>query len=59
MAGYLPAKFRIRFLPPIRFEEEGLERDKSLVQSVAHDVRARIQENVWDMVGKRQSVWFG
>ena len=59
MLGYLPAKFRIRFLPPIRFEEEGLERDKSLVQSVAQDVRARIQENVWDMVGKRRSVWFG
>jgi 1-acyl-sn-glycerol-3-phosphate acyltransferase len=59
MMGYLPAKFRIRFLPPIRFEEEGLQRDKSLVQSVAHEVRARIQENVWEMVGKRQSVWFG
>ena len=59
MLGYLPAKFKIRFLPPIRFDEEGLERDKSLVQSVAQDVRARIQENVWDMVGKRQSVWFG
>ena len=59
MAAYLPAKFRIRFLPPIRFDEEGLDRDKSLVQSVAHDVRARIQENIWDMVGKRQSVWFG
>ncbi|HEX8051517.1 MAG TPA: 1-acyl-sn-glycerol-3-phosphate acyltransferase [Thermoleophilaceae bacterium] len=59
MAGYLPAKFRIKFLPPIHFDEEGLDRDKSLVQSVAQDVRARIQENVWDMVGKRQSVWFG
>ena len=37
---YLPAKFRIRFLPPIHFEEDGLQRDKSLVQSVAHEVRA-------------------
>ena len=59
MLGYLPAKFRIRFLPPIRFDEEGLHGDKSLVQSVAQEVRARIQENVWEMVGKRQSVWFG
>ncbi len=59
MAGYLPAKFKIRFLPPIRFDEEGLDRDKSLVQSVAQDVRARIQENVWEMVGRRRSVWFG
>jgi hypothetical protein len=33
--------------------------DKSLVQTVAQEVRARIQENVWDMVQKRNSVWFG
>jgi 1-acyl-sn-glycerol-3-phosphate acyltransferase len=59
MLGYLPAKFRIRFLPPIRFDEEGLDRDKSVVQSVAQEVRARIQENLWEMVGKRHSVWFG
>ena len=36
-----------------------MHRDKSLVQSVAQEVRARIQENVWEMVGKRQSIWFG
>jgi 1-acyl-sn-glycerol-3-phosphate acyltransferase len=59
MLGYLPAKFKIRFLEPIRFDEEGLYRDKSLVQSVAQEVRGRIQENVWQMVGERQSVWFG
>jgi 1-acyl-sn-glycerol-3-phosphate acyltransferase len=59
MLGYLPAKFRIRFLEPIRFDAEGLHEDKSLVQSVAQEVRARIQENVWEMVKKRKSVWFG
>ncbi len=59
MLGYLPAKFKIRFLEPIRFDEEGAYRDKSAVQTVAHEVRARIQEGVWDMVGKRESVWFG
>jgi 1-acyl-sn-glycerol-3-phosphate acyltransferase len=59
MLGYLPAKFKLRFLEPIHFEEEGMWRDKSLVQSVAHDVRARIQENVFEMVGQRESVWFG
>jgi 1-acyl-sn-glycerol-3-phosphate acyltransferase len=59
MLGYLPAKFRIRFLEPIRFDEEGLHEDKSLVQTVAHEVRARIQENLWDMLAKRRSVWFG
>jgi 1-acyl-sn-glycerol-3-phosphate acyltransferase len=59
MLGYLPAKFKIRFLEPIHFEEEGMYRDKSLVQTVAQDVRARIQEGVWEMVAERESVWFG
>ncbi len=59
MLGYLPAQFKLRFLEPIEFHEEGLHRDKSMVQSVAQDVRRRIQENVWEMVGERESVWFG
>ena len=59
MAGYLPAKFKLRFLEPIHFDEEGMHEDKALVQTVAHEVRARIQENVWDMLSKRKSVWFG
>jgi 1-acyl-sn-glycerol-3-phosphate acyltransferase len=59
MLGYLPAKFRIRFLEPIHFDERGLDEDKSLVQTVSHDIRARIQENLFDMVEKRNSVWFG
>ena len=59
MLGYLPAKFKIRFLEPVQFEAEGLHDDKALVQTVAHEVRARIQENVWDMVKSRKSVWFG
>jgi hypothetical protein len=33
--------------------------DKSLVQTVAHDIRATIQDELFDMLGKRQSVWFG
>jgi 1-acyl-sn-glycerol-3-phosphate acyltransferase len=59
MLGYLPAKFKLRFLEPIHFDDEGMYRDKSLVQTVAQEVRARIQENLWDMIGKRESVWFG
>jgi 1-acyl-sn-glycerol-3-phosphate acyltransferase len=57
--GYLPAKFKLRFLEPIRFDEEGLYEDKALVQTVAQDIRARIQENLWDMLATRKSVWFG
>ena len=59
MLGYLPAKFKIRFLEPVSFDENGLNRDKGLVQTLAHDIRARIQEELWDMLGKRRSVWFG
>ena len=59
MLGYLPAKFRLRFLEPIRFDEPGLHEDKALVQTAAPEVRARIQENLWDMLAKRKSVWFG
>src|SRR2546425_7950928 len=46
MLGYLPAKFRLRFLEPIRFDSDGMHDDKALVQTVAHDVRGRIQENL-------------
>jgi 1-acyl-sn-glycerol-3-phosphate acyltransferase len=59
MLGYLPAKFKLRFLEPIRFDEENMQEDKSLVQTIAQDVRGRIQENLWDMLARRESVWFG
>jgi hypothetical protein len=61
MLGYLPAKFRIRFLEPIDTAELGPDahEDKALVQTVSQEVRARIQENVHEMVAARKSVWFG
>jgi 1-acyl-sn-glycerol-3-phosphate acyltransferase len=62
MLGYLPAKFKIRFLEPIDTAELGgaeAVNDKALVQSVSQEIRARIQENVQEMVAKRKSVWFG
>jgi 1-acyl-sn-glycerol-3-phosphate acyltransferase len=61
MFGYLPAKFLIRFLPPVPTDGFGDEpwEDKGLVQTVADDVRAGIQEELMDMLGGRRSVWFG
>jgi len=62
MMGYLPAKFKIRFLEPIDMAELGgseAAQDKALVQTVAQEVRARIQENLHEMLGERKSVWFG
>ena len=60
-AAYLPAKFRIRFLEPVHTEHMG-ERaweDKGLVQDVAEDIRARIQDELVDQLAHRRSVWLG
>src|SRR4051812_14635305 len=61
MFGYLPAKFLIRFLEPIRTDDLGDApwEDKGLVQTVAHEIRTRIQENLLEMLAQRRSVWFG
>ena len=61
MLGYLPAKFTIRFLRPVRTDSMGDEpwEDKGLVQTVAHDIRATIQDELIEMLGERRSVWFG
>jgi 1-acyl-sn-glycerol-3-phosphate acyltransferase len=61
MLGYLPAKFRVRFLEPIDTAELGADpdSDKALVQTVSQEVRARIQETLHEMLGERKSVWFG
>ena len=58
---YLPAKFTIRFLEPIRTDDMG-ERpweNRGLVQTVSQEIRARIQEELFEMVSRRDSVWFG
>ncbi len=61
MLGYLPAKIRVRFLEPIDTAELGgdPDSDKALVQTVAQEVRARIQENLHEMLATRRSVWLG
>jgi 1-acyl-sn-glycerol-3-phosphate acyltransferase len=60
-AMYLPAKFRIRFLEPVEFEDRGPEAadDVAFVQQTADDIRARIQASLNAMLRKRSSVWFG
>ena len=51
----------IRFLPPIPTDDLGERpwRDPGLVQTIAHDVRQAIQDELYEMVGQRRSVWFG
>ena len=60
-AMYLPAKFKITFLEPVDLSGYGPDdaEDLSLVQGIAEDVRARIQEEVNSLLGSRTSVWFG
>jgi 1-acyl-sn-glycerol-3-phosphate acyltransferase len=58
---YLPAKFRIRFLEPLATDGYG-ERpweDAGLVQTIAEEVRGRIQEELYDMLAARRSAWLG
>ncbi len=59
--AYLPAKFFIRFLEPIPTDQWGDEpwNDRGLVQTVAEEVRARIQEELYDMLATRRSIWLG
>jgi 1-acyl-sn-glycerol-3-phosphate acyltransferase len=58
---YLPAKFKIRFLEPVSLDGYGPEdaEDLELVQTLAEDIRARIQIEVDRLVAARQSIWFG
>ena len=60
---YLPAKFRIRFLPAVPTDRVDPEHpapweDPALVQTIANDIRATIQDELLDMLGQRRSVWF-
>jgi 1-acyl-sn-glycerol-3-phosphate acyltransferase len=58
---YLPAKFKIHFLEPMdlsRFGPEDAD-DVSLVQSIAEDVRVRIQRELERLLSARRSIWLG
>jgi 1-acyl-sn-glycerol-3-phosphate acyltransferase len=58
---YFPAKFRLRVLDPVRFDvPPDQERySKSRVMDEAEDIRLALQENIYDMLRRRNSVWFG
>jgi len=60
-AAYLPAKFFIRFLEPIPTDQWGPDAadDKALVQTIAEAVRSRIQDELYELLANRRSVWLG
>ena len=55
--GYLPAKFRIRFLEPVHID--AAPGDRGAIQTATEEIRARVQEALFEMVGARDSVWLG
>ena len=59
--GWLPAKFRLRVLPPISFDvAPNLDRyPRSRIMEEADAIRSAIQDALYDMLSRRQSVWFG
>ena len=61
LVGYLPAKFRLRVLPPVHFDvASGQERySRSRVMDESERIRATVQEALYDMLRTRRSVWFG
>jgi 1-acyl-sn-glycerol-3-phosphate acyltransferase len=61
IATYLPAKFRVRVLPPVYFDvEPGQERySRSRVMAESEGIRRLIQDALYDLLRRRKSVWFG
>ncbi len=57
----LPAKFRLRVLDPIHFDvPPDQERySKSKVMDAADEIRQRIQDQLFDMIRSRRSIWKG
>ncbi len=59
--AWFPAKFRLRVLPPVRFDvPAGQPRySRSLVMEASELVRLQIQDALYEMLRERRSVWFG
>jgi 1-acyl-sn-glycerol-3-phosphate acyltransferase len=57
----LPAKFRIRVLPPVHFEvAPDQERyNRSLIIEHSDRIRESIQRAVYELLRQRKSIWFG
>lgn len=60
--GYFPAKFRLRVLDPVAFDdvEPGQARySRHRIMDESEAIRTRIQEALNEMLRQRESVWFG
>ncbi len=61
LVTYLPAKFKLRVLPPVHFDvPNDQERySRSRVMEESERIRMLIQDALYDMLRSRRSVWFG
>ena len=61
LAMYLPAKFKIRVLPPVHFEVAANQErySRSRVMEESERIRRMVQDALFDMLRTRRSVWFG
>jgi 1-acyl-sn-glycerol-3-phosphate acyltransferase len=61
LVAYFPAKFKLRVLDPVYFDvppdQERYRRSR--VFDEAEAIRQEMQTNLYDMLRKRRSVWFG
>lgn len=58
---YFPAKFKLRVLEPVRFDvpPDQSRYSKSRIMDEAEAIRLNLQDNLYDMLRNRRSVWFG
>lgn len=55
--AHLPAKIRVRVLPPVTFE--GAHASHSLLMDHAESIRSQMQDVLDEMVADRESPWRG
>jgi 1-acyl-sn-glycerol-3-phosphate acyltransferase len=61
LVAYLPAKFTLRVLDPVHFDvpADQPRYSKSRIMEESEAIRQTIQQELFDMLKRRQSVWFG
>ncbi|MBV9952817.1 MAG: acyltransferase family protein [Acidimicrobiia bacterium] len=59
--GYFPAKFKMRVLKPVTFDEppDQIRYSRSRIMDESESIRQKIQEALYQMLRERRSVWFG
>jgi 1-acyl-sn-glycerol-3-phosphate acyltransferase len=59
--AYLPAKFKLRVLEPVRFDvpPDQDRYSKSRIMDESEHIRALIQSALYEMLRERKSIWFG